>query len=273
MERNKRRLLQQDMEELLDLVRYDGLLPGTAQFPVDGLLADTGPLTDDAVLETLSALAGELDSAQIRAQFDALLQSHEPAHLPEQATPVGETMGDAEGSPENSADADTIELADSAPPVLDTPMPVTESAAESTDPGATADAQPEHPRGAPVAVLSESLESHEHEHEHEHEHDIGNAALTTEGQDDLFGRHEPGVGIAASPAEEALDPFDVAQTVTAQLMNRLDATLAESFPPAVYDSFAEFYFQFSAKVCERLMEEDSHTLIVLMSQEAARDAG
>lgn len=247
MERNKRRQLVQDLEELLDLVRYDGLLPASGQKPTEDLFQEDAftrlPLSDASVVDTLKSLADELECPASRSSYEALLGMAAAAERepPPQPSPV---KGEGVESPPQPSPIKGEEVG-SEPQTLALPLVV----APEPDPAAVqTTAAPE-----PVEVLSESLETHDAE------------CLSNEVPLPL--------AAAETEADSDLDPFELAQTVTSQLMNRLDEHLAEHFPAAVHDSFAEFYFPFSAKVCERLCAEDAQTLVRLMSQEAAHDAG
>ncbi|MBI2380441.1 MAG: hypothetical protein HYV16_06785 [Gammaproteobacteria bacterium] len=239
----QRMSLRAELEDLLDQVRYDGLLPGSGlpglgqPRPEADLLADALPLSAALVLERLHDMAQGLDCRAERAAYESLpdwvlpVEAEAPARDEPAAPPLPEALQpEAQVPPADDASVETLPTAE---PVAPAPA-------------------------AAVAVLSESLAEAEAEPVHEEQvQDVPSQCAEVECQPE-----------AALP--DNLDPFELAQTVTAQLMERLDEQLSSQFPPAVYDSFAEMYFQFSTKLCERLSEQEPQQLIRLMSQEAAR---
>lgn len=265
MDRHLRHTLQTDLAALANAIRYDGLLPSSG-IAIDGDLFENGEaLTRDSVLEVLHTLVADIDIETDRRQLEALLNPD--PEVPALATDVGD------------AEVDTVGF-------IETQDPNAPEATHPDTPAAGLESSPwvddDEPEALAAALLAERSESQvdflpeTFDGDEPTQPELFEVEIIAEVNRDLGPAHQvdtdDDLGSSAAPTEPP-DVFELAQTVTAQLMNRLDATLAGEFPGAVYDTFAEVYFQFSARVCERLADAAPDELLKLMGQEAARDAG
>lgn len=253
LSREQRRQLTQNLETLLNEIRYEGLLPSSG-IATDDIGETRAPLHDKELLLKLTGLVSEIDIEGARQRVDALLFDTD---LPfDTDVPI-----DTEMENENAESSVSASPADLGMPALfnednDKTLnelfdaeetitalasrPVQADELELNDSATT----PE----APANALAEAITPSE----------------TAEVQTLAMAFAEP------TPEEAAIERMELAQALCVQLMTRLDDTLAEQYPEAVYLSFADFYFQFSAKICDRLAETEREVLLNLLAAETAR---